>query len=217
MKNSIGFFFGLLQRTGIIILLFSLMNSGCTNSSGSVAESSTTPPSSAGEPWKVTVDSVENHCEPILYELHEPHPDNPDYDRCRDLQKDLNQAAWDGDFEQARRILERGANVRAGYYQQGTALDMATTKGRLEIVKLLVANGANVNEEYGMGMTPLKKAAEYGYADLAVYLIQSGAELCSNEPDDENKKKTALDIARERGHIKVVRILEDSPGSKTCR
>lgn len=167
-------------------------------------------------PVRATKENKGRRCEDGKnFDMPEPQEDTPEYYRCKNLQKKLNQAAWDGDVEAIRKALEDGASVRAGYYQEGTPLSGAITKGHMAAVKLLVENGAEVNQEYIFGDTALKKAAFYNFPDIAKFLIENGADICSNLPDDVNKKLTAFDIAKQEGHGEMILLLE-SAGAENC-
>lgn len=208
----------LLARYLLILLLIvsaGIANSGCFKSAASLR------PGNKVDDLKTTSDNETPGfaqsilCDPILYDVSEPSQERKNYRECRALQKALNQAAWDGDVDSMKMALKKGANVNGGYYQEGTALKMATTKGHRSVSEVLLENGADVNEEYEFGMTPLKKAVVNGSLDLVAFLIEKGADVCSNKPDDMNERKRALDIALEKNRKEIAELLKSS-GSLDC-
>jgi ankyrin repeat protein len=71
--------------------------------------------------------------------------------------KDLVEAAGDGDVERVQRLLDRGADVNT-VALEWTPLTNAARKGQLGAVELLVASGADVNKGIA-GLSPLFFAA----------------------------------------------------------
>jgi hypothetical protein len=59
------------------------------------------------------------------------------------------------------------------------------------------------------GDTPLIFAVRHGFIDIVELLIEKGADVDARNPDT-NSGKTALMIAREKGHAGIIDILETS-------
>jgi hypothetical protein len=175
------------------------------------------PASGTPVPLKVDKENQGKRCEAKLFDHGNlPEENTPEYKRCLYLQKELNQAAWDGNVEAIRKGLERGANVNAGYYQQSGPLGMAIRKGRTEAVHLLIENGADVNAKYLWDETPLHRAVDYNFYDIARTLVEAGADPCSKGIDDGSLKRfTALDIAKEKGHKEMITLLKKA-GADNC-
>lgn len=97
--------------------------------------------------------------------------------------------------------------VSPGGKNSGTPLMMAAKKhdGRDTVAQLL-SLGAGVNATDQFGRTALWMAARYGRLDTIELLLAHGADPTLESTDD--KARTAIDIARARGHQEVAAILE---------
>ncbi len=111
----------------------------------------------------------------------------------------LMRAAYSGDIDLVRLLVEHGANplvensehetpllVAAGYgwidgYSQGRS-----NAERLETIKLLVELGADVNAACDHGITPLMVAANFGVTDMIQYLVDEGADLAARDLGKKN-------------------------------
>ena len=68
----------------------------------------------------------------------------------------LHDAAWAGEVEAAKVLLEFGADINAHHIEGGsTPLHYAVTTNRLPMVKLLLDRGADVNATFRSGSTAL--------------------------------------------------------------
>lgn len=72
------------------------------------------------------------------------------------------------------------------------------------LAPLLIGFGADVHHVGGSGVTALHLAASRGFDGLAKLLLARGVNLAARTEDH----KTAIDIARERGHLGTAAILE---------
>jgi hypothetical protein len=115
------------------------------------------------------------------------------------------EAAIKGRTEIVRLLLTNGADVTLQSTGGTTALMEAAFKGHTEIVRLLLTNGAaDVNTKDDKGWTALMEAAFYGDAGIVRRLLAKGA-----DPKLKNRDgRTALQIARGRGHQDIVDIIE---------
>jgi ankyrin repeat protein len=86
----------------------------------------------------------------------------------------LNGAAKDGDLDEAKRLIEEGANIEAKDVSGSTPLYNALDQGNKEIVKFLILKGANVNAVMINGKTPLAQAEMSGVKDTVELLIKHG-------------------------------------------
>lgn len=104
-------------------------------------------------------------------------------------------------------LLDNGADVDGGNLGNNwTALIYATANGlNKDIVELLIKYNANINVREDLnGFTPLMWAAIKDRKDLVKTLLNNGADV--NIKDDEGK--TALVIAREKGHLETLELLK---------
>lgn len=108
-------------------------------------------------------------------------------------------------------LIARGADVAAPARNAlaVTALHSAVASDAapvdLAIVEALLDAGAPVNVPHLGGGTPLHTAAFTGDAAVARLLLARGADPMARTDDG----KTAVDVARERGHEDLARLLEE--------
>ena len=120
----------------------------------------------------------------------------------------LTSASTKGNTEIVKLLIDAGANVNEtnnfGYPYFATAIG----SGQLEIVKLYISAGANVNIRDNKRQTPLMFATFEDTPNLAIIklLLDSGADVNVTNV----YRQTALDYARRRGHLAVVKLLEDA-------
>jgi hypothetical protein len=87
----------------------------------------------------------------------------------------LHSAAYRGDIDVVKDLLDKGANVNEWY--GGTALLSASSAGHANVVKLLIERGANVNTMSDRGDSALGYAAIRGHKDVMKILIDNGANI----------------------------------------
>ena len=121
----------------------------------------------------------------------------------RELNNGLLYASQEGNLEEVKSLLDRGANVNAEGVYKWTPLHRAALNGHTEVARLLIDRGANVNAENGAKQPPLHKAALNGHREVAKLLIDRGARVDAEDVD----KDTPLHWATSRGHIEVARLL----------
>ena len=104
-------------------------------------------------------------------------------------------------------LLNSGADVHqiSATPMRNQALHAALALSReLETVRMLLRRGADPNAAQAGGFRPLHQASAAGRLDLVRLLLDAGADpaqLC-------DRRKTAADYAREKGHPAVVAALE---------
>jgi ankyrin repeat protein len=111
----------------------------------------------------------------------------------------LHQAAADGDMEQVKLLISKGADVNAGPW---TALQTAVEEGRTDIAELLIQNGADINvEENGMPLSHY--VLSWGKEDMVELFLAKGADF--NWKDKGGV--TALHYAAANGQQKITELL----------
>ncbi|MCK4294857.1 MAG: ankyrin repeat domain-containing protein, partial [Planctomycetes bacterium] len=85
--------------------------------------------------------------------------------------KALHQAAADGDIEQVKLLISKGADVNAKDMQGRTPLHGAAFRGHKDVVGLLLAKGADVNAQDRNGRTPVDAALGRGNTKAVVKLL----------------------------------------------
>lgn len=125
----------------------------------------------------------------------------------------LMQAAYDGDIEKMRQLVDHGAAINqrnnlgltALFFAAGGSHTQPAAKGSTEAVKFLLDHGAAVN--FGSrinGITPLMAAADNENPDSVALLLKHGADI--NAAGSEG---TALSMAIGRLDVKTVKVLLD--------
>jgi len=96
--------------------------------------------------------------------------------------KSLRRAAYDGDIEQVKSLISKGADVNEKGRWGITPLHLASREGHAEVARLLISKGAYLNSvsENAPGlneMTPLHCAAASGNKQTVELLLSEGAEI----------------------------------------
>lgn len=91
---------------------------------------------------------------------------------------DLFEAAFDGDIDTLKQLIQKGYYVGGFDEDDGcTPLYMAAGNGHIECVKLLLESKANVNKGSTNEETPVSNAAYNGQVDCVKLLIEWKANL----------------------------------------
>jgi uncharacterized protein len=111
----------------------------------------------------------------------------------------LMRAAFAGDLELVKLLLERGADPKIISRDSETMLSAAaglafihgyhrgkSPEERLQVVKLFVQLGNDVNWADDYGITPLMAAGNYGSVPIIQYLIDAGADLSAHDLGKKN-------------------------------
>jgi len=94
------------------------------------------------------------------------------------LPQSLHSAIAKGDYSNALKMIEQGADIEAKDPGAGaSALHYAVMKGEMPMVGLLVQRGADVNSRTKTGTTPLHTAVLYGRYEAVEYLMDKGADI----------------------------------------
>src|SRR2546425_6913452 len=101
------------------------------------------------------------------------------------IDRELIDAAKNGDESSISRLLGRGANVNTRNESQRTVLMLAALKGRPAVVLTLVVKGADINARDTEQMTALMWAAFGGSRESAEILISHGADVRDRDAKGE--------------------------------
>src|SRR5262245_10708564 len=114
-------------------------------------------------------------------------------------------AVYGGDSAMVEHLISKGGKPNQADDDGISLLGWATINNHVDVAKSLLARGARVNHVDKFGMTPLLYAASIDFGDTALMekLIAAGADLKAR-----NKQElTALDLARNYNHAKMVKLL----------
>lgn len=128
-----------------------------------------------------------------------------------ELTKSLHQAVADGDIEQVKLLISKGAEVSAKDEYGQTVLHIATVKGHKGIVEFLLTKGARIDPRDNAGRTPLHYAAGAGWiygviggdTVIANSLLNKGANIDATDRWDW----TALHYATQVRNMAMVELL----------
>jgi uncharacterized protein len=114
----------------------------------------------------------------------------------------LHLAAFFGQLDAARRVLDAGASVSAVSRNslRNTPLHAATAGGHGDVALLLIERGADVGVADAAGHTPLHIAAENGLLAVVRALLARGADPLAVDGED----KTPLSRAAARNRTDVI-------------
>ncbi|KAK9059510.1 hypothetical protein SSX86_020214 [Deinandra increscens subsp. villosa] len=118
----------------------------------------------------------------------------------------LVSAARDGDFQEAKALLEYNPRL-AKYTTFGggnSPLHHSAAQGHNEIVSLLIESGVDINLKNYRGQTALMQACQYGHWEVVLTLVLFKANI---HKTDSLNGGTALHLAAINGHSCCIRIL----------
>jgi len=117
----------------------------------------------------------------------------------------LLSAAGSGDLQELKRLLNRGADIKAQDYKEWTPLHEAAYWNHLNVVKELLDRGANIDAQSNHGFTALHMAANRNHLNVVKELLDRGADIDAQDKDGE----TALHWAARNSQLDVVKELVD--------
>ena len=90
---------------------------------------------------------------------------------------ELYWAAYQGDLQRIRDLLNNGADANATTVIGSTPLIAAAQAGHPDVIRQLIDSGAAIDHADVKGNTPLITAVMFGQSDVAAYLVQRGANV----------------------------------------
>ncbi|MER2563867.1 MAG: ankyrin repeat domain-containing protein [Myxococcaceae bacterium] len=116
----------------------------------------------------------------------------------------LPEAAFDDDVAAVKRLVKRGVHLESVDESGQTALGNAALAGNVALVKFLLAAGANAEHvSPKWRSSPLHLAAEANAPDVVKVLLEAGTKPTLKDSFGQ----TALDVALERKHTRVIAVL----------
>ena len=123
----------------------------------------------------------------------------------------LMKAALNGHLEAVKKLLAKGADVRAIDKGGYSAMMLAASNNFADVVDVLIQHGAEINRiEHTHGWTALIWAAKRGHLESVKVLLKHGADKSIVDDD----QLTALKHAQEKGYSQVVQALQ-TPTTET--
>jgi hypothetical protein len=120
----------------------------------------------------------------------------------------LHMAAYNGHSEVVTLLLSHDATVDCRDHEGKTPLIHACTGPFAKTVEILLDAGADINaQESTEGFTPLMMGAGLGQIEVVKLLLERKADKTILD-NDETKRDSALDHARNAGHTEIVKLLE---------
>jgi hypothetical protein len=102
------------------------------------------------------------------------------------------EAAFDGDLEEMKSILEKGYHIESFDGRKHTALSEAASQGHMNVVQFLLDGGADPNALSDTGRSPLWRAAFNAHAEVVKLLLESGG---NPQYRDKVSMESAFDVA----------------------
>jgi len=122
------------------------------------------------------------------------------------LEKELFAACESDNTNKILLLIKQGVNVNGTVNNGMTPLYIACHNGHVDVARMLLDKGAEVDRaETRGGWTPLHAACGNGHVDVALLLLEKGAEV--NRASKYGN--TPLAIARKKGYLTIVSMLED--------
>lgn len=153
----------------------------------------------AGEPRPVAKEAARPQAEPQAVAATPSAQTDP---------QSLHAVVTKGDFDNARKLIEQGADVEAKDPGTGASvLHYAVMRGNPEILQLLLGRGVDVNSRTKNGTTPLHTAVLYNRYEVAELLINRGADVDAKSASGATplalasaaKRREIAELLRSRG------------------
>lgn len=124
--------------------------------------------------------------------------------KANNANKQLMQAAYDGNLSAVEEALKNGADVkeRDEEHYGDAALNQAAAQGHLDVVKRLVEAGADIENKGGADLTPVMNAAVAGHVNVVKFLIEKGAVVSNDLLSSVQMKVNIFEENAEAGMVK---------------
>ncbi|NSX83898.1 hypothetical protein GOM44_07045, partial [Wolbachia endosymbiont of Atemnus politus] len=113
-------------------------------------------------------------------------------------------ALAEGNLENLKDCLKKGADIKARSVNLWTTLHFAAKGPSLEIIKVVLDHNLDVNVKDINGQSPLHIAAAHGRENIVKFFVGEMG-ICVDDVD--NHGKTPLHIAAQNGHKDTVKVL----------
>jgi ankyrin repeat protein len=118
-------------------------------------------------------------------------------------ERDAVDAAWEGDLEEVRRLVQQDRRLLDANNGADTPLTVAAWRGRVEVIRYLLGEGAEVNLRCPLGASALEVACDRGQLEAASLLLAHGADAAAAGVDG----RTPLMRASAYGHTAIAVLL----------
>jgi ankyrin repeat protein/ribosomal protein S13 len=135
----------------------------------------------------------------------------------RDVNKELIDAARNGNMDKVKELLGAGANVNYQDEDKLTPIMYAIVSEHLDIVKELIARGADITVANHNGATPLHLAASINDIEILKRIIDTHLAESDDLNAQDNRGNTALHHAAEGGYANAVILLLNNGARSTIR
>jgi ankyrin repeat protein/ribosomal protein S13 len=135
----------------------------------------------------------------------------------RDVNKELIDAARNGNMDKVKELLGAGANVNYQDEYKSTPIMYAIASEHLDIVKELIARSADITVANHNGATPLHLAASINNIEILKRIIDTHLSERDHLNAQDSRGNTALHHAAEGGYANAVILLLNNGARSTIR
>jgi ankyrin repeat protein len=118
----------------------------------------------------------------------------------------LSRAAVFGHKGAVELLLKKGSNAMLERHRVRALVSAAGT-GQVPVVRTLIDKGISVNAMDEEGLSALHMASYFEHEAVVILLLERGADITARNNIDN---KTALDLAKARGHRNIARLLQEA-------
>ncbi|MDE1153754.1 MAG: ankyrin repeat domain-containing protein [Micavibrio sp.] len=122
------------------------------------------------------------------------------------LSERLLDAAYAGQTEMAKLLVERGADINSRNNGGNTPLMLAAMHGDVELIRYLSDKGADINAIGSGGWTALFMAAQGGHTEVAKVLLEKGIDFSVK---DKAWGRTAQQVAEVSHHMDTAAVIAE--------